>query len=122
MNAAEFRKLALACEGASESEHNGHPDFRVGGRIFASLAADGSWAMVKVSPLDQATLIERSDGVMEPFPGAWGKQGCTKILLAKAAATLVREAVVAAHGHISTGPDRVKAKSNPNDPPGKKKS
>lgn len=46
-----FRKLALALDGVEESAHMGHPDFRVRGKIFATLGApDASFGMVKPTP------------------------------------------------------------------------
>ena len=45
MTAAEFRRLALSLPEAEEREHMHHPDFRVGGKIFATLGyPDKSWA------------------------------------------------------------------------------
>jgi hypothetical protein len=61
MTADDFRHLALQISGAIESVHGGHPDFRVGGRVFASLGApDESWGMVKLTPEEQAAYIAAS--------------------------------------------------------------
>ncbi len=88
-----FRKLALALSGAVEGAHMGHPDFRAGGRIFASLTADGSRGMVKVSSEEQTRLLRSDPQCFEPASGAWGKQGCTMITLSTADPTLVRAAL-----------------------------
>ena len=84
MNAADFRALALALPEAVESAHQGHPDFRVRNKIFATLGPDESWAMVKLGPDTQAEALELAADAFEPIPGAWGKQGCTRVTLKKA--------------------------------------
>lgn len=88
-----FRKLALALPEATESEHQGHPDFRVRNKVFATLGPDGDWAMVKLTPAEQAILLDADPVAFEAFAGAWGKRGCTKIVLAKADRASVAEAV-----------------------------
>ena len=52
-----FRHLALALPGAVEGEHHDHPDFRVNGRIFATLLPDGERGMVRVAPERQRRLL-----------------------------------------------------------------
>lgn len=94
---AAFRKLALALPGASEGEHMGHPDFRAGGRIFASLTADGERGMVKVSPAEQRELVRTDPAAFEPAAGAWGKSGCTMVALDAADPAAVRLALASAH-------------------------
>lgn len=80
----DFRRLALALPETEEREHQDHPDFRVGGKVFASLGQDGEWAMLKLAPEAQAKCVEKHPELFEPFAGAWGKQGCTRVWLAKA--------------------------------------
>ncbi len=92
----DFREIALALDGTSEGAHMGHPDFRVGNRIFASLRADASLAMVKLSPEQQAVFLRDHAAMFTPSPGAWGRQGCTDIVLAKAATRPVRAATLLA--------------------------
>lgn len=71
-----------------------HPDFRVGGRIFATLGyPDEAWAMVKLFPDQQAALIAADPKTFSPVKGAWGRQGCTSIRLAKAKKRKVQEAL-----------------------------
>jgi|SRR5580658_4300606 hypothetical protein len=97
MTASEFRRMALALPEAEERGHMGHPDFRVGGKIFATLGyPDQSWAMVKLKPADQARLYEAEPDVFVPFNGAWGRQGATKVTLRKAKKTTVRQALATA--------------------------
>jgi hypothetical protein len=86
MTEKEFRALALAHPGAIEKTHMNHPDFRFGGRVFASLGSpDVGWAMVKLTPAQQAAMIKRAPKSTRPANGAWGAQGCTSIFLADAA-------------------------------------
>ena len=57
MTADKFRSLALSLPEVCESAHLGHPDFRVGGKIFATLGPDEVWGMVKLNPDEQASFI-----------------------------------------------------------------
>jgi hypothetical protein len=81
MDADDFRRIALGLNDAVEGEHMGHPDFRVKGRIFASLHADLEWGMVKLTPDDQQAFVRDRPGVFVPENGAWGRQGCTAVRL-----------------------------------------
>src|SRR5205823_660839 len=85
MNAADFRRIALSLEGAEESSHMGSPDFRVGGRIFATLASqkDG-YGNLMLSPDQQSAFLEELPNVFLPIAGGWGKMGMTHIRLAEA--------------------------------------
>jgi YjbR len=81
----DFRHLALALEGAEEGSHMGHPDFRVGGRIFATLAsADQGYGNRMLSPGQQAAFVEELPEVFIPIKGGWGKMGATHIRLSVA--------------------------------------
>ena len=92
----EFRAIALGLTGASEGAHMGHPDFRADGRIFASLRGDGERGMVKLTPEQQAEFIERNPDMFAPESGAWGRQGCTRVMLARAHEEIVGEALTLA--------------------------
>jgi len=82
MTPAQFRKLALGLPEVSESEHMDHPDFRVGGKIFATLGyQDKEHAMVVLPPDEQARLVRAHAKVFAQAKGAWGKQGSTSLLL-----------------------------------------
>ena len=96
MTADQFRALALDLEGVVEGAHMGHPDFRLGGRIFASLQADERTGMVKVSPEEQEQLLEVAPDAFTPASGAWGRQGCTMVALADADIRTVRGAMTLA--------------------------
>ena len=79
--AQRFRRMALALDGASEGAHMGHPDFRVDKRIFASLNADDQFGMVKLTPEQQALCVEDHPAAFAPEAGAWGRAGCTRVIL-----------------------------------------
>jgi hypothetical protein len=82
MGPEEFRKLALSLPGAEEREHMDHPDFRVGGKIFATLGyPDESFAMVRLAPELQAQFVKEDPDIFTPVKGAWGKQGATHVRL-----------------------------------------
>jgi hypothetical protein len=105
MTADAFRRLALSLPEAIEGAHMDHPDFRVGGKIFATLGPDETWGMVKLTPQQQAAFIEQHPKVFEPFNGAWGRRGCTKVLLKVATRSAVAPALVAAWSN--TAPKRL---------------
>ncbi len=85
MNAEDFRRLALDLEGAEESSHMGAPDFRVGGRIFATLASERQgYGNLMLTPEQQAEFVEESPDVFVPIAGGWGRMGATHIRLAAA--------------------------------------
>jgi hypothetical protein len=85
MNAADFRRIALSMEGAEESSHMGSPDFRVGGRIFATLASqDKGYGNLMLTPEQQADFVRELPEVFLPVAGGWGRNGATHVRLAKA--------------------------------------
>src|SRR5471032_2817216 len=97
MTAEDFRRVALSLEGAEESSHMGAPDFRVGGRIFATLAAQGKgYGNLMLSPELQADLIEARPDVFLAVAGGWGRMGATHVLLAKATARVLTGALLMA--------------------------
>jgi hypothetical protein len=96
MTAADFRALALELPEAAESAHMGHADFRVRGKIFATLAPDESWGMVKLNVEQQRLFVRTEPAVFQPIKGAWGKRGCTQVNLEAATEPSVRQALNAA--------------------------
>jgi hypothetical protein len=85
MNAADFRRIALSLEGAKEGSHMGAADFRVGGRIFATLASqDQGYGNLMLTPEQQAEFVQELPDVFLPIPGGWGRMGMTHIRLARA--------------------------------------
>src|SRR6186713_3071803 len=82
MTPAQFRKLALRLSEVSESAHMDHPDFRVGGKIFATLGyPDKEHGMVVLPVGEQAQFIRDYPKVFAPAKGAWGKRGSTTVRL-----------------------------------------
>ena len=109
MTADDFRNLALSLPEAVEAEHMGHADFRVRGKIFATLGPTGSdWGMVKLKPEQQREFVEAKPKVFQPVKGGWGRQGCTQVCLKavdkKTLATL-RSAMFSAW--LNTAPKRL---------------
>lgn len=97
MTAAEFRRLALSLPETEERAHMDHPDFRVGGKIFATLGyPDKSWAMVKLFPDQQAKFVAADPKMFAPVKGGRGRQGGTNVLLKAASKERVREALATA--------------------------
>ena len=85
MNAQDFRRLALLLEGAEEGSHMGAVDFRVGGRIFATLAAvKQGYGNLMLSPQQQAAFVDEQPDLFLPVAGGWGRMGATHIRLASA--------------------------------------
>jgi len=85
MNAADFRRIALSLPGAEEGYHMGAADFRVGGRIFATLASQKQgYGNLVLTPDQQASFVAELPGVFLPIPGGWGRMGMTHIRLAAA--------------------------------------
>jgi hypothetical protein len=83
MNGNDFRRIALGLEGAEESSHMGKPDFRVGGRIFATLASeDQGYGNIKLTLGQQQAFVEDMPEVFVPISGGWGRMGMTHVRLA----------------------------------------
>jgi hypothetical protein len=102
VSASRFRNVALALPEAIEGAHQGHADFRVGKRIFATLGyPDESWAMVKLTPEQQRMLVEAEPGIFRPVPGGWGKHGATNVRLSKADAKTLQSALAMAWRNIA---------------------
>jgi hypothetical protein len=82
MNAKDFRRLALKLEGTEEGSHMGAADFRVGGRIFATLAHEAKgYGNLMLTPAQQALFVEDQPEVFLPVAGGWGRKGVTHIRL-----------------------------------------
>jgi hypothetical protein len=97
MDAEDFRRIALSLEGAQEGSHMGNPDFRVGGRIFVTLAsADQGYGNLMLTPEQQEAFVEELPEVFVPIAGGWGRMGMTHIRLAAANEDLLAGALRAA--------------------------
>jgi hypothetical protein len=98
----KFRDLALELQGVSEREHMAHPDFRVEGKIFATLGyPDENWGMVKLTPEQQRSFVARAPETFRPCKGTWGDRGATNVRLEVAKMAVVRAALGAAWGNIA---------------------
>ena len=80
--AEDFRRTALALPGVVEGAHMGHADFRVGGRIFATLGyPEAGWGVLMFTPDEQAVRVDAAPEVFAPVEGGWGLQGSTRLRL-----------------------------------------
>src|ERR1700683_2618383 len=94
MTRKDFRKLALTLPEATENEHMNHPDFRVRGKIFATLGyPDERWGMVKLMPDQQVDLSNAEPDVCVPVEGAGGRRGATSVLLRSVKSASVKKAL-----------------------------
>jgi hypothetical protein len=110
-DADSFRRIVLGHEGVVEGVHMGHPDFRLNGRIFATLAPGSTRGMVKVSAEQQAQLVADHPEVFAPESGAWGRQGCTRVIFTDADEEVVGGAVTLAWREAAAaGPTRGRRK------------
>jgi hypothetical protein len=94
MTPDDFRRIALGLEGAEESAHMGAPDFRVGGRIFATLSSEShGYGNLMLTPEQQAAFIADAPEVFLPVAGGWGRNGATHIRLAAASEDMLAGAL-----------------------------
>jgi len=92
-----FRRIALSFPAAEEGSHMGHADFRVGGKIFATLGApDGAWGAVVLMPEQQEDFMTLAPGAFKPAAGAWGRGGSTLVRLEAVPEELLEAALSAA--------------------------
>jgi hypothetical protein len=97
MTSKDFRQIALSFPETAESSHMHHPDFRVAGKIFATLAhPDKAWGMVKLTPEQQGEFVHDDPEAFVPVKGGWGQKGATHVRLKAAKKTIVRTALAAA--------------------------
>jgi hypothetical protein len=97
MTAAEFRRIALSLPDAVEASHMGHPDFRVGGKIFATLGyPSAGYGVVMLSPQDQDLMVRDFPKNFAPVRGSWGASGSTTVLLRGASKRAVTTALESA--------------------------
>src|SRR5262249_5379913 len=97
MDANDFRRIALSLQGAEESSHMGAPDFRVGGRIFATLASQAQgYGNLMLTSEQQAAFVEELPEVFVPVAGGWGRMGATHIRLAAASEDVLAGALLTA--------------------------
>ena len=110
MTVAGFQYLALSMPEACEMGHMGHPDFRVRGKIFATLGyPDAAWAMVQLTPEQQRAFVRREPAVFEPVRGGWGVSGATNVRLWPAQTRTVRIALALAWENVRPARDASRA-------------
>ncbi len=97
MTAADFRRIALSLPGAEEGSHMGAADFRLGGHIFATLAAEKQgYGNLMFSPEQQAAFVGEQPAIFLPVAGGWGRMGATHIRLDAANQHVLQGALLAA--------------------------
>ena len=113
MKASDFRRIVLGLSGVVEGAHMGHADFRIGGRIFASLDGTETEGRVKLSPGEQVRFVENDPSTFVPANGAWGLNGWTGVRLQGASEEEVGEALtIACQLTAAQGPVKKKATTN----------
>lgn len=94
MTAADFRRIALSMPEAVEGSHFGSADFRVGKKIFATLALQKEgYGVLLLTPEQQTGMVEDEPNIFSPVPGGWGRKGSTRVRLAKVPADILRAAL-----------------------------
>jgi len=106
-----FRAIACSLPDAAESAHMGHPDFRVQGRIFATLSGQASGrGVLKLTLEQQAAFVAELPEVFEPVQGGWGRMGMTYIVLERADEQTMRGALMRAHRNVELKQERSRGK------------
>jgi hypothetical protein len=119
VTALDFRRIALSFEGAEAGSHRGHADFRVGGRIFATLASiDKGFGNIKLTPEQQADFCAELPEVFLPVFGGWGRGGMTHVRLAAVGEDVLAGALETAwrlrrerNAKLSRAPKSIRARS-----------
>jgi hypothetical protein len=98
---ALFRKLALSLEGAIESAHMEHPDFRLNNRIFATLSyQDKGFGVLKLTIQQQEAFITDQPRIFSPVHGGWGRMGMTFLHLNEADESIMAGALKTAYQNL----------------------
>jgi hypothetical protein len=94
VRAADFRRIALTMPEAVEGSHFGNADFRVNGRIFATLGLEKEgYGVLLLTPEQQSGMVEDEPDIFSPVPGGWGRKGSTRVRLAKVAPDILKAAL-----------------------------
>jgi hypothetical protein len=94
MTAAGFRRISLSLPEAVEGSHFGSADFRVGGKIFATLSLEKEgYGVLLLTSEQQAGMVEDAPEIFSPVPGGWGQKGATRVRLAKVTADMLEAAL-----------------------------
>jgi hypothetical protein len=113
MTIEDYRRLALSLPEAIESSHTGHPDFRAGGRIFATLWPSESRGVVMLNPEQQYEFVKAHPAIFEPVKGGWGLKGSTNVILDRADKVTVRRALETAWRNATAKKAPAKKSSKP---------
>jgi hypothetical protein len=94
MTATDFRRIALTLPDSTEGSHFGNPDFRVGGKIFATLSLErDGYGVLLLTPDQQTGMVQDEPAVFSPVPGGWGRNGSTRVFLSKVAPDVLEGAL-----------------------------
>jgi hypothetical protein len=114
MSDDDFRRMALKMNGAVEGAHMGHPDFRIGNRIFATLHHDRAFGGLMLTPDQQARFLRDQPDAFAPASGAWGRAGATTVRVAAVEEEALGEAMTLAwQNAVEKGPSRPARKKPP---------
>jgi hypothetical protein len=92
-----LRALALSFPETTEEPHFDKTSFRVRNKIFATYYITTEIIVVKLSLIDQNVFSSSPDNSIYPLPNKWGKQGWTKIELAKIHPNLLTDVITTAY-------------------------
>lgn len=94
MRVSDFRRIALSMPEATEGAHFGNADFRVGGKIFATLSlVKQGYGVLLLTPEQQKGMVEDEPEIFSPIPNGWGKNGATRVNLAKVSPDILKGAL-----------------------------
>jgi hypothetical protein len=103
VTAEDFRRIALSFSGATESSHMEHPDFRVAGKVFATLGyPDKNFGMVKLRLEQQESFARAYPKAFAPVNGGWGARGATQVQLENTDESTLRLAITTAYKNITS--------------------
>lgn len=101
MTADDFRALALSFPESAEGRHFETADFRVAGKIFATLRASDGRAVLKLTPDQQRLFLETSPPLFQPVKGSWGEKGWTQVRLEQTDNEIVRHVMATAWRNVA---------------------
>ena len=94
MGAADFRRIALSLPEATQGSHFGNTDFRVGGKIFATLSLiKEGYGVLLLTPEQQEGMVQDEPGIFSPIPNKWGIAGATRVQLSKVTVDVLESAL-----------------------------
>ncbi len=75
MTPKTFRRIALSLPEATEGSHFSNADFRIAGKIFATLALEHQgYGVLLLTPDQQAGMVQDAPEIFSPVPGGWGEK------------------------------------------------